>query len=137
MRFREGEALAEAGVPAPRDLPHQLQVLELVLPHRHERRLVQEHVGGLEHGVIEQAGGNALLALRLVLELGLALELPERCDRGEEPVELGVLGDVRLHEHHRAFGVEARGEEPDRHVERALSQRGGIVGLGDRVQVHD
>src|SRR5256885_14599425 len=39
LRLGKGEAAAvrEAGVPAARDLAHQLEMLQLVLAHRHER----------------------------------------------------------------------------------------------------
>ena len=133
------EALAVAGVPAARDLAHQLEVLHLVLAHRNETGLVEQHVGRLEDGVVEQSRCDALLALRLVLELGLALELAEGRDpvRIEEPVQLAVLRDVRLHEHDALLGVEPRGEQTDRHLERALGQAGDVVGLRDGVQVHD
>ena len=106
-RLRLGEvALAVAGVPTARDLAHQLEMLNLILSHWHETGLVQEDVGRLKDRVREQARGHALLALGLVLELGLALELAERGDRGEQPVELGVFGHVGLDEHDRLIGVE-------------------------------
>jgi hypothetical protein len=47
------ERLAEALVEAPRDVAHELEVLALVLPHRHLVRPVGEHVGRLEDGVHE------------------------------------------------------------------------------------
>src|SRR5712691_5280770 len=138
LRLRLGEEPgAVARVPAPRDLAHQLQVLELVLTHGNERCPVQEHVGRLQHGIVQQARRHALLALRLVLELRLALELAERRDGVEQPVQLSMLGHVGLHEHDAPLRVESRGQEADRHVERALPQGRHVVRLGDGVQVHD
>ena len=53
-RLRLRERLAVAGVEGAHDLAGQLQVRRLVLAHRHERRLVDDDVGGLQHGVGEQ-----------------------------------------------------------------------------------
>src|SRR5436190_1814167 len=139
LRLGKGEAAAvrEAGVPAARQLAHQLEVLQLVLADRHERGAIQQHVGRLEHRVVEQPGGDALLALCLVLELRLALELTERRHRVEQPVELAVLRDVRLHEHDRPLGVEADGEQPDRHFDGPLGEARHLVRLRDGVQIDD
>ena len=57
------QPLAEAGVDAARDVAHELEVLALVLPHRHLVGAVGEHVGRHEHRVEEQPGGDEL-ALR-------------------------------------------------------------------------
>jgi hypothetical protein len=73
------ERVAEARVEAPGDVPHELDVLPLVLPDRHFVGAVGEHVGGLEHR-IEQQPRRDELALRrgLVAELVHAVELAER-----------------------------------------------------------
>src|SRR5204862_328491 len=47
-----------------------------------------------------------------------------------------MLRHVRLHEHDRPLRVEPGGEQPDRHVDRALRQGRGVVGLRDGVQVN-
>ena len=44
------ERLAEALVEAPRDVAHELEVLALVLAHRHLVGAVGQHVGRLQHG---------------------------------------------------------------------------------------
>ena len=56
-------AVAEAGVEAPGDVAHQLDVLALVLADGHLVRAVGEHVGGHQHRV-EQQPGRDQLALR-------------------------------------------------------------------------
>ncbi len=67
--------VAEARVEAPRDVAHQLEVLALVLPHGHLGGAVGEHVGGLQHRVEQQPGGDQLaLGQRLVAELVHALQ---------------------------------------------------------------
>src|SRR5207237_829375 len=58
-------------------------------------------------------------------------------DGVQDPVELRVLGDVRLHEDDGPRRIDAGGEEPDRHVDRALGQGRCVVGLRDGMQVHD
>ena len=81
----------ETRVPPARDLARQLQMLDLVFAHRDDVGSVQENVCGLQHRIVEQPGGNALLALRLVLELGLAFELAKGRDRVENPRQLGMF----------------------------------------------
>ena len=107
-RLRHHERLSEAAVEALGDVAHQLDVLALVLPHRHLVRAVREDVGRHQHGVEEQAGGHELaLGDGLVAELVHALELAERGDARQQPGELGVLLDVGLAEQDAALGIEA------------------------------
>ena len=61
--LRHDQGVAEAAVEALGGAAHQLEVLALVLPHRHLVRAVGEHVGGHQDGVEEQPGGHEL-ALR-------------------------------------------------------------------------
>src|SRR5207245_109774 len=93
--------------------------------------------GRLGPRIVQEPRRHALLALRLVLELRLTLELPQGRDGVQDPVELRVLGDVRLHEDDGPRRIDAGGEEPDRHVDRALGQGRCVVGLRDGMQVHD
>ena len=81
----------ESRVPPAGDLARQLEVLDLVLADGHGVGPVQQDVGRLQHRIVQQARGNALLALRFVLELGLAFELAKRCDRVENPRQLGMF----------------------------------------------
>ena len=133
------EDLAEALVEAARDLPHQLDVLALVVADRHLVGAVGEHVGGLQHRVEEERRRDELaLALAgLLLELGHAVEVAVGGDRGEQPGELGVLADVGLAEEDAALGVEPGGEQDRGRVVEALAQLGRVVGDRDRVQVDD
>ena len=122
-------AAGEARVEAPRDVAHQLEVLALVLADGHLLRAVGEHVGGLQHGVEQQAGGDELaLGERLVAELVHALQAPEFGDAAEQPAQFGVLLHVALAEKDAALGVEARGEQQGGQVVEALAQLGGLVG---------
>ncbi len=73
------QRLAEALVERARDVAHQLEVLALVLADRHLVGAVGEHVGGLQHRVHQQAGGDQLaLGGRLVAELVHPVERAER-----------------------------------------------------------
>ena len=132
------QGLAEALVEAAGDLPHQLDVLALVVADRDLGGAVGEHVGGLQHRVEEERRRDQLaLARRLVLELVHAVEVAVGGDRGEQPGQLGVLAHVGLAEEDAALGVEAGGEQDRGRVVEALAQLGRVVGDGDRVQVDD
>ena len=74
------------------------EVLDLILPHRHRVGAIEEDVRGLKHWIVENAGRDAFLTLRLLLELRLTLQLPERRDRVENPGQLGMFRNLRLHE---------------------------------------
>ena len=79
QRLRLGkEALAIAGVPTPRNFAHELEMLDLILTDRYKTSFIEQHVSRLQYRVRQQPHGDAFLALRLVLELRLALELAER-----------------------------------------------------------
>ena len=94
-------AAAELRVPPARDFPGQLQVLDLVLADRHQVGAVEQDVGGHQDRVVEQPGRNAFEPLRLIFELRHPLQLAERRHRGQQPLQLGVLRHVRLHEQDR------------------------------------
>ena len=80
-------------------------MLALVLADRHLVRAVGEHVGGLQHGVEQQPGGDQLaLGERLVAELVHALQAAELGDAAEQPRQLGVLVHVALAEQRAARG---------------------------------
>ena len=136
-RLGQREGLAEAGVEADGEVAHQLQVLALVLAHRHAGRAVQEHVGGLQHRVVEEAHRDGLLPLGLGLELGHPAELAHRGDAVQHPGQLRVLGHVALDEEDAAVRVEAGRHEQAGRVDRELPQLGRVVGHGHRVQVDD
>jgi hypothetical protein len=68
LRLRE--SLAKAGVEPPRDHARQLEVLELIGAHGDGAGLVEQDIGSLQHGVVEQPDVGVLgLLAGLVLEL--------------------------------------------------------------------
>ena len=132
------EVLAEALVERLRDVAHELDVLALVLPHRHLVGAVDEHVGGHQHRVIQQPRGRPLARrARLVAELVHAVELPDRRHARQQPRQLGVLGDVALAEEDAALGVEPGGHQQGRGLARAPAQLLRVVGDRRAVQVDD
>ncbi len=126
----------EPRVEAPRDVAHQLQMLALVLSHRHLLRAVGEHVRGLQHGVEQQPGRHELaLPDRLVAKLVHPLQPPELGDAAQQPRQLGVLGHVALAKQRGALRVDPGRQQYRRRVVAALAQLGRLVGDGGRVQV--
>ena len=104
------EDLAELIVELGGDVAGDLDVLLLVLPHRHQVGQVDEDVGRLEHGIGEQAVIGHETLRHLVLVAGGPLKQPHGRDAGEHPGELGHLGHVLLGEEHGLRGVEAEGQ---------------------------
>ena len=110
----------------------------LVLPDRHERRLVDDDVRCLQDGVGQQPIVDVVgLLLPFLLVRWGPLEPADRCDRGQQPGELGVLRSVRLHKQGAVLGIQAKGEQRCRHLARALAQELGLVGAGQGVVVDD
>ena len=120
-----------------RDVARELEVLALVVPDRDDVGLVEQDVARHQHRVGEEAGGDELLALALVLELGHTAELAEPGDGREQPSRLGMRGHVALQEERAAIGVEPDREEQRGEVERAVVQVLRVVVDRDRVQVDD
>ncbi len=142
---RARPAPAPPACPSPKrplkrsgDLPHQLDVLALVVADRHLGRPVGEHVGGHQHRVIEERRrGQLARGPGLFLELGHAVEVAVGRHRRQQPGQLGVLADVGLAEEDAALRVEPGGEQDRGGVEDALPQVGRVVRHRDRVQVDD
>ena len=124
-RHREHERVAEAPVEADGDVTRDLDVLALVVADRHLVGVVEQDVGRLQRRVGEQAAGDELAGalLGLVLELDHPRQLAVAHVALHQPGQLGVLGDVALHEHRRHLGVETDAEERRRQLQRALRPR--------------
>ena len=113
----DGEDVAVQAVEAAGDLARHLDVAVVVLADRDDVALDAEDVGGLEHGVAEQAVGHLVLAGAAghVLEAGDALEPGDGDEVLEERVELGDLGDRRLQVERRVLRVDAGRELVEDH----------------------
>ena len=133
-----GQHLGVGRVETACDLAGQLYVLALVVAHRHLVGAVEQDVRSLEHGVEEETGPHQLLlAGRLVLELGHALQVAVRGDRRQEPAELRVLGHVGLAKEDAALGVEPGGDQHGCGVKHVAGESLGVVGHARGVQVDD
>ena len=126
-------------VEASRGLARELHVRHLVLPDRHEGGAIHQDVGALQQRVAQEAVGGEVLLLQLLLLVLVArhaLEPAQRGDHGQQQVQLGVLGHVRLDEQRGDARVQAGGEPVDQHVADVLLQaRGVLVAGGEHVPV--
>ena len=98
-RLRLDQHLAEEPVEPPDDLPGDLEMRDLVLPHRHELPSHDRDVDGLEHRVAEQPEVRDVTLRHVAQPLlvrGHALEPAEGRDHPEEERHLGHLGQVGL-----------------------------------------
>ena len=92
-----------------REVTGHLEVLLLVFAHGHHVGVVEQNVGGHQHGVGEQAGVDVVgLAAHLLLEGGHALQFADIDIHGKQQRELAHLRHVALHVDGRLFGIEAR-----------------------------
>jgi hypothetical protein len=124
------------------DIAGELEVLALVVAHRHPVRVVGEDVGGHEHRVVEQPDAHRLVPARafpvgLVLELGHPAQLAHGGHAVEDPGELGVLAYVALHEQGAALRVESGREQEHHGAPGGVGEGGRLVGHGHRVEVDD
>jgi hypothetical protein len=118
------------------DVAGQLQVLLLVLAHRHVGGLVDQDVGGLQHRIGVEADAGALLVLAaLLLELGHAVQPAQAGHALEDPGQFGMLAHRRLREDGGLGRVEAGGQVGGGDLAGLLGQQGRILPDGDGVQV--
>src|SRR5699024_3168747 len=119
---RDGERVPEQVVEADGQVPGQFDVLLLVFPDRHDVGVVGEYVRGHEDGVVEEARADGITVFTLGFELRNAVQPPERGDAVQEPGELTVLGNVRLHENYAFVRVDAGRHEDRSHAAGALPE---------------
>ena len=138
-RPRLDEHVAEEVVEPADRLTRQFQVRHLVLPNRHEARVVDRDIRRLEQGIAQEADGRQVLVLQVLLLLLVgrhALEPGNRHDHREEQVQLGVFGDERLDEQRALLRIESGGDPVGDILIRKRRQlrRAGVV-AGQRVPV--
>ena len=120
------------------DVAGQLQMLLLVVPHRHMGGLVEQDVGGHQRGIGQKPERDVLgIFPRLVLELGHAVHPADPRDAVEDPRQFGVLDDLALVENDMGFGVDPRRDERRGDLAGGAAQFVGVLPDGDRVHVDD
>ncbi len=108
----DDEGLAVTAVEANRKIAGELEMLALVVSYRHFVRVVEEDVGGHEHGIGEQPCAHRLVAFALLLELGHAPKLAEARSALEQPAQACVLVHMALGEDDADLRVEPAREQP-------------------------
>ncbi len=133
----DDEDLAELLVELAGDVAGHLEVLLLVLAHRDEVGQVDEDVRRLQHRVGEQAVVGRDPLGDLVLVADGPLQQSHGRDAGEDPGELGDLGDVLLGKKGALLGVEPEREKVQSHSHRVLPQKRGVLYRRQRVVAGD
>ena len=136
-------ALAEQMVEALADIARHLHVLDLVTTDRHLLRVEHQDVRRHQHRIAEQAHGHAgirvfalfdVLVHRRLVGVG-TVEQALAGDAGEQPAQLGNLGDVGLAVEGRLVGIQAQRQPGGCDFQaRALNAR-RIIALDQRVVV--
>ena len=121
-----------------RDVVRQLQMLPLVVAHRHARGMVGVNVGRHQVRIDIQPGRRVLPVLAgLVLELRHPVQPAEPRDAVEDPGEPRVRAHGRLQEQHVPPRVDAAGQQRRGHLPGLARQRLRLLPDGDGVQIDD
>ena len=137
MRGGHHESFAVHGIEALRDVARQLQVLRLIVAHRHDSGLVQQNVGCHQHRILQQSVADGFLRGGLRFVLRHALQPAHRRYAGQHPGELGVFRHRRLRDDRGLFRIDADSQEQRRGLDDFRSQLGRILIHRDGVQIHD
>ncbi len=106
-------------------------MLLLVLSDRNDLRAVDQNVGGLKHGVREQPVARAQALGHLVLVRVTPLQQAHGRHAGQDPRQLGNLGNIRLPEENRPCRVQAQRQITQRDL---LSQTADLLGVAQTGQ---
>ena len=138
VRHREHRQ-AEPVVEPARDHPGDLQVRQLVLPHRHQVRLAEQDVRRLVHRIGEhQAADRRLPGVRdLVLDRRVAVQLGHRDQAEERQQQLVERGHRAVREHHRPRRVQSDGQVVEQQPGHVLIQVLGHLPVGQHLVVGD
>ena len=115
--FHDGEnSLPEIVVEFLRHVPGQFQVLFLILAYGHMGSLVQQNIGGHQHGINIQPGGGVFAILaRFLLELGHPVQPAQARYAVEDPGQFSMGRNLALIEDDMLAGVDAGGQKGRRH----------------------
>ena len=126
--FREDGLLVDV-VEAPREFPCEFQMGQLVFAYRNEVRLVQQDVRGLEHGIAEKAVGAEVFFFDLVLLFfvgRIPLQPGHGHHHGEQEMQHGMFGDMRLDKDSRSFRVDAGSQPIDQEFAYEFADAAGV-----------
>ena len=135
--FRYDKGVAVAAVESNREIARQLEVLTLIVTHRHAIGVVEKDVGRHEGGVGEQASRNELRLIALIFELCHAAELADRCSALHKPRKLSVFPNVALNKECGSGRVDADSQEKLGQFEGPGSKLSGVLGDGKSVEIND
>ena len=103
----------------------------------HQIRLVEQNVRRHQRRIREQARVDVIgVLLRLVLELGHALQFAHVGEAVENPGKLRMAAHVALAVDDVLFGVQAAGDVDGCQLQTAAAQSRGVLTDGDGVHVH-
>ncbi len=136
-RLGQFENFAKGLVHLDRDVPGYLQMLLLVAPDWHDVAVVNQNIGGHQHGIGEEAMRRRDPARGLVLEGMAPLEESHRRYGAKDPGQLRDLRHIGLAEKHRAFRIESTGQKIQRQFADICAKRLGILHRGQRMQIGD
>lgn len=120
------------------DVARDLDVLFLIVAHRHKIGLIEQNVRRHQRGIGEQAHVDVFrVLLRLVFELRHARQLAHIGEAVEHPSEFRVRGHMGLEIDQALVRIQARGQVQAHQLQAVLPQLRGILPHGDRVQIHD
>ena len=110
------------------DLPCQLQMRQLVLPHRDGIRLIKHDVRSHEHGIADKAVVYVLrLMPRLLLEGGDPCQPAKGGDHAEQGIKLHHLGPVGLDKKYAPLRINPRRQPVERHLTNVSLEISGIL----------
>ena len=139
-----GKQLAVLVIEATRDLARDLDVRLVVLAHRHQMRLRQEDVGGLEHRIAQQPERDRLLVHQRGARHLLDARQPRQPRHGheiaQEQRQLIRLMDRRLEEDRGDRRVDAGAQVVQHHAARVIGHLRDVLFAvlgGQHVQVGD
>ena len=113
-------------------------MLPLILPYRHQVRLVEQNVRRHQHGVSKEAGSDVVcVLLGLLLELRHAAQLTELGIAAQNPAQLRVLGHMALDEHDVLLRVQAAGDILGQLGHGTAAQFRRILADGNGMHIHD
>ena len=137
-RLGELEGIGEGIVEARADVAAELDMLALILADGDEVGLVEQDIGGHEHGIGKQARGDIIcMLLRFHFELRHARQLAELRIAAQHPRKLRMLRHVGLDEHDVLLRIEAAGDILRELLQTSAAQIGRNLPDGNGVHIDD